>query len=56
VGDAQVIEEVQAAFAKYERPAHFTDYTHCPECAEHDELLLSRDNDTLRIEHVGNPG
>lgn len=35
---------------------HFTDHTHCKECAEHDELLRSRDLQTLRIEDVGNPG
>jgi len=54
--DAAVLAEVRAAFARCPRPAHFTDYTHCPECAEHDELLRSRDPDTLRIADVGNPG
>src|SRR5262245_47791535 len=54
--DAAVLEMVRAAFARCERPEHFTNYTHCEECAEHDDLLLSRDPDTLRIEDVGNPG
>ena len=54
--DAEVLEQIRAAFVRYERPQHFTNYTHCPECAEHDELLLSRDIDTLRVEDVGTPG
>jgi hypothetical protein len=54
--DAAVIREVNAAFAKCPRPDHFTDHTHCDECAEHDELLRSRDNDTLQLADVGNPG
>jgi hypothetical protein len=54
--DAEILRQVRAAFAGYKRPEHFTDYTHCAECAEHDELLRSRDNDTLRSEDVGNPG
>lgn len=54
--DAEVLRRVRAAFARCERPEHFTDLTHCPECAEHDDLLRSRDTDTLRLEDVGNPG
>lgn len=54
--DAAVLEEVRKQFAGCPRPEHFTDYTHCEECAEHDELLRSRDPDTLRIEDVGNSG
>jgi hypothetical protein len=54
--DADVLEAVQAAFARCKRPEHFTNYWHCEECAEHDELLRSRDNDTLQEEDVGNPG
>jgi hypothetical protein len=54
--DQAVLRRVRAAFAECERPEHFTNYTHCDECAEHDELLRSRDADTLRIADVGNPG
>lgn len=54
--DAAVLAEVRAAFARCERPEHFTDHTHCEECAEHDELLRSRVPDTLLITDVGNPG
>ncbi len=51
-----MLERVQQAFASCPRPDHFTDYRHCAECAEHDEVLRSRDVDTLRHEDVGNHG
>ncbi|WP_448505874.1 hypothetical protein [Immundisolibacter sp.] len=54
--DADILQRVQQAFAGCRRPEHFTDYTHCEECAEHDEVLHSRDIDTLQIEDAGNPG
>lgn len=54
--DADILQRVQQAFAGCRRPEHFTDFTHCEECAEHDELLRARDIHTLRIEDVGNPG
>jgi hypothetical protein len=55
-GDAELLRQIDSAFGAVERPAHFTDFTHCCECAEHDELLRSRDRRSLRIEDVGNPG
>jgi len=54
--DAQILEMMKAAFALRRRPVHFTNFKHCEECAEHDELLRSRDVDSLRFEDVGNPG
>ena len=54
--DVHVLEAVTAAFAPCERPAHFTNYMHCCECADHDAVLLARDNDTLGLDDVGNPG
>jgi len=54
--DADALATLHAAFSDCGRPDHFTDFTHCRECAEHDELLRSRDRETLRIEDVGNPG
>lgn len=38
------------------KPDHFTNYTHCCECAEHDELLRTFDVDTIGIAELGNPG
>ena len=54
--DADILQKVQQAFARCRRPEHFTNFTHCEECAEHVELLRSLDIYTLRIEDVGNPG
>jgi hypothetical protein len=54
--DAQILEMVKEAFATRRRPVHFTNFKHCEECAEHDELLRSRDVDTLKLDDVGNPG
>jgi hypothetical protein len=54
--DAEVIASLDAAFGNCARPEHFTDYQHCCECAEHDELLRSRDRRSLQLHDVGNPG
>ena len=54
--DADILAMIRAAFASCTRPAHFTDYRHCKECLEHDELLRSRNLDTLTIADVGNIG
>lgn len=54
--DATVLAAVGAGFAGVGQPEHFTDFAHCCGCAERDELLRSRNRDTLKIEDVGNPG
>jgi hypothetical protein len=54
--DAETLAAVRAAFADCPRPEHFTNYRHCCECAEHDDLLRSRDLDSLALEDVGNAG
>jgi hypothetical protein len=51
--DAEVLAQVDEAFASAARPEHFTNYQHCGECYEHDELLRQRDRSTLAIEDVG---
>ena len=51
-----LLAKFDAAFGAISKPEHFTDYTHCSECAQHDELLRTRDRDTLQIEDVGNRG
>uniref|UniRef100_B8HTC3 Uncharacterized protein n=1 Tax=Cyanothece sp. (strain PCC 7425 / ATCC 29141) TaxID=395961 RepID=B8HTC3_CYAP4 len=38
------------------KPAHFTDYHHCCECAEHDQTLSRYDVDSIGLEQLGNPG
>jgi hypothetical protein len=54
--DDDILAEIAAAFGDCLRPEHFTNYTHCEECAEHDEVLRSRDLATLTVADVGNPG
>lgn len=56
MNDMDVLSVVAAAFEECCRPEHFTDHTHCCECAEHDELLRNRNRDTLTLADVGNPG
>jgi hypothetical protein len=38
------------------KPEHFADYRHCCECAEHDQVLLTCDVDSIGLEQLGNPG
>jgi hypothetical protein len=56
MNDDAILSVVAAAFDECQRPKHFTDYTHCCECAEHDVLLRSRNRGTLTVADVGNPG
>ncbi len=53
LSDDGVLAMFETEFRAVPRPAHFTDYTHCDECREHDELLRARDRSTLAIEDVG---
>ncbi len=54
--DREVIDRLYLAFSSRQKPEHFTDYTHCEECAEHDELLRGRTVATLELSDVDNPG
>ncbi|WP_266156908.1 hypothetical protein [Dyella silvatica] len=56
VTQSAAIAAIDLAFGSCPKPDHFTNYTHCQECAEHDELLRSRTRETLVIQDVGNPG
>lgn len=38
------------------RPEHFTNFTHCSECAEHDETLRSHTPATIGLDQLGHPG
>ena len=38
------------------KPAHFANYRHCCECAEHDQTLLAFDVDSIGLAQLGNPG
>lgn len=52
----KIIDEANAVFAKVERPQHFTDHTHCCECAEHDDTLQQYTPDTITREALGHAG
>jgi len=54
--DAEILQAIDAAFGATPKPAHFTDFEHCEECADHDRLLVSRSRDTLQLSDVDNPG
>jgi hypothetical protein len=54
--DQEMIDAVRHTFAAEPRPKHFTDHTHCCECAQHDAVLASRDVDSLRVEDINNAG
>ena len=52
----QLIKEAKEVFGKVARPNHFADYTHCSECAEHDETLRAYTPDTITREALGHAG
>jgi hypothetical protein len=54
--DRQLIDKANEIFGKVARPEHFTDYTHCCECAEHDETLNAHTPDTITREALGHAG
>jgi len=53
--DVEVLRRIGEACAA-PRPEHFTDRGHCCECADHDDLLRSRDLESLVVADVGNAG
>ena len=54
--DSAVLSEITKAFAAAPRPEHFTNFTHCPECAEHDQTLIDHTPDTISLDQLGFPG
>jgi hypothetical protein len=54
--DKEILALICSTFDGIERPAHFTNYKHCEECAEHEATMQARTPDTLAIEDVENPG
>lgn len=54
--DAQALAIVEEAFRDAARPEHFTDYTHCEECAEHDATLCRHSRESIGMNELGNPG
>lgn len=38
------------------KPKHFTNFNHCEECAEHNQILLDNNIDTIGLDELGKPG
>ncbi len=53
--DQHWVSRAEDCFANA-KPAHFTDFRHCCECAEHDETLRTNDRETIGLAELGNPG
>jgi hypothetical protein len=49
------IQEARRQF-KGPKPAHFTNYPHCCECAEHNAVLTASDVNSIGLQQLGNPG
>ena len=47
-----MMQEALELFGKTPRPEHFTNYTHCSECAEHDETLRNETLSSLSYDHL----
>ena len=54
--DQVVLAHIDLVFSSVQKPEHFTNYAHCDECAEHDEVLLRRTRETLQRTDLGNAG
>jgi hypothetical protein len=48
------IKEAKRLFC-IDKPKHFTNYTHCEECEEHDQTLINSTIDSIGLEELGNP-
>jgi hypothetical protein len=47
--ESAVLRQIDEVFGPTKRPAHFTNYEHCEECREYDDLLRSRDRSSLTL-------
>ncbi len=54
--EVHAIARVEVAFGDVAKPKHFTDFNHCCECREHDELLAAHDRNTIGMAELGNAG
>jgi hypothetical protein len=51
-----LVETAKLVFGDVARPAHFTNHTHCCECAEHDATFQAYTPDSISLNELGNPG
>lgn len=54
--DQRVLTAVNQAFMDVAKPEHFTNFTHCGECKEHDDTLRLNTRETISLEAIGNSG
>jgi hypothetical protein len=51
-GPDDVLRQIASAFAGVPRPEHFTNHTHCCECAEHDDTLRLHTPETIGLSQL----
>ena len=49
------VSESKALFT-IQKPEHFTNFSHCEECEEHDQTLIHSSIDEIGMAELGNPG
>jgi hypothetical protein len=54
--DEKILGIIEKAFEGIKKPDHFTDYTHCDECYEHDQTLKNSSKETATRKDFGNAG
>ena len=54
--DQSVLNQIDSAFSGVVKPEHFTNYSHCDECNEHNNTLRARTRATLLRRDLGNAG
>ena len=50
----QLIEFSYKVFSSFNRPEYFTDISHCPECADHNNTMKKYNLDELGVNEIGN--
>lgn len=54
--DEEILIKIEEEFNRAKKPRHFTDYTHCNECHEHDQTLRNTSIETAKREYFGSAG
>ena len=54
--DIQILKLVESAFQNVEKPEHFTNFSHCRECEEHDNTLRQFNKFNIPRRALGNLG
>lgn len=49
----EIIAQAYKAFGEFDKPIHSTNYQHCEECNEYDELLRDVKRANLSVEQIG---